>query len=229
MIDATCSQDGCDRSAKTRGLCGPHYHRYRCDRLVCSIEGCGKPGFGRGWCTQHYTRWQRYGDPLAELTRQPPRSPEDYDKPKRCARCKVIKPAAEFGRNKSRPDGRAPYCFGCNSAAVKAHNEARGEERRLARRAYSLYRRNKIYGSRKKVTTKDLKSIVARYRGCCAYCGAPWKQFDHVIPVSRGGRHSVGNIVPACVRCNTSKNDAFVTEWRLAIGGPRKGRPRITT
>jgi hypothetical protein len=225
MAKGTCSIDGCDKPVRCGGKCGPHYHQWRCSRLVCSIEGCGKPGFGRGWCTAHYTRWQRYGDPLAELTRESPRTADDHDKPKRCSRCKETKPADQFGRNIRRVDGLAAWCFQCNCDAVSEHN-ATNPDRKLMRREYALRRRNNVRASRFKVTVHDLRRLVARYGGLCAYCPNPWKQFDHVVPVSRGGRHSIGNLVPACVRCNTSKNDALVMEWRLAIGGPRKGRKR---
>jgi 5-methylcytosine-specific restriction endonuclease McrA len=190
-------------------------------KATCSIDDCIKAAFCRGWCSAHYSRWQRHGDPLYQA-RQSPRTAADRDKPKRCSRCKQTKPATEFGRNKSRADGLGAWCYTCNSDAVREHNAAYGEARRLARRGYSLYRRNLIEGSRCVVTTADLRRIVNRFGGCCAYCGAPWKQFDHVVPVSRGGRHSVGNIVPACVRCNTSKSDAFITEWRLARSTPSK-------
>ena len=31
---------------------------------TCSIDGCNKPAKSRGWCSKHYTRWKRHGDPL---------------------------------------------------------------------------------------------------------------------------------------------------------------------
>lgn len=65
---------------------------------------------------------------------------------------------------------------------------------------------------------KDWLNLVDRHRGCCAYCGERKPlTIEHVVPLSRGGRHSVGNIVPACFRCNSSKNARFITEWRNGI------------
>ena len=51
--------------------------------------------------------------------------------------------------------------------------------------------------------------------GGCAYCGAAGTplQRDCVLALSRGGRYTLGNIVPACRSCNTSKCNAEVTGW----------------
>ena len=51
--------------------------------------------------------------------------------------------------------------------------------------------------------------------GGCAYCGADDRplQRDCVLPVSRGGRYTAGNVVPACASCNASKCNAEVTAW----------------
>ena len=51
--------------------------------------------------------------------------------------------------------------------------------------------------------------------GGCAYCGETNKplQRDCVLALSRGGRYTLGNIVPACRSCNTSKCNDEVTGW----------------
>jgi len=51
--------------------------------------------------------------------------------------------------------------------------------------------------------------------GGCAYCGVTDKplQRDCVLALSRGGRYTVDNIVPACRACNTSKCNDEVTGW----------------
>jgi 5-methylcytosine-specific restriction endonuclease McrA len=54
------------------------------------------------------------------------------------------------------------------------------------------------------------------YSSSCFYCGSSNKiEADHVIPTSRGGCHSIGNLVPACKKCNIAKNDRTIMEWRL--------------
>ncbi|MCR3752049.1 HNH endonuclease [Lentzea californiensis] len=51
--------------------------------------------------------------------------------------------------------------------------------------------------------------------GGCAYCAAPAGslQKDCVQAISRGGRYTLGNVVPACGSCNASKCNAEVTGW----------------
>jgi 5-methylcytosine-specific restriction endonuclease McrA len=49
----------------------------------------------------------------------------------------------------------------------------------------------------------------------CAYCGADGValQKDCVLPLSRGGRYTLDNVVPACRSCNASKCNDEVTGW----------------
>jgi 5-methylcytosine-specific restriction endonuclease McrA len=49
----------------------------------------------------------------------------------------------------------------------------------------------------------------------CAYCGDVEKalQRDCVLPISRGGRYTLENVVPACGSCNASKSNDEVTSW----------------
>ena len=49
----------------------------------------------------------------------------------------------------------------------------------------------------------------------CAYCGESDKplQRDCVLAVSRGGRYTLDNVVPACGSCNASKCNQEVTSW----------------
>jgi 5-methylcytosine-specific restriction endonuclease McrA len=57
-------------------------------------------------------------------------------------------------------------------------------------------------------------ALVAAWGGC-AYCGrtAVALQRDCVLALSRGGRYTLANIVPACRSCNASKCNAEVTTW----------------
>jgi len=61
------------------------------------------------------------------------------------------------------------------------------------------------------------RAVFARDGGRCAYCGATAASIDHVVPRSRGGRHTWENVVAACHRCNRIKADRTPADlgWRL--------------
>ena len=66
------------------------------------------------------------------------------------------------------------------------------------------------------ISGKDWRRLCSRHREACFYCDAHEPlTMDHVIPLSKGGRHSIGNIIPACLSCNSSKSDSFLAAWRL--------------
>lgn len=53
-----------------------------------------------------------------------------------------------------------------------------------------------------------------RFGGLCAYgCGRSAGSSDHIWPVARGGTSRPGNLVPACVSCNSSKGDGDPAPW----------------
>lgn len=67
------------------------------------------------------------------------------------------------------------------------------------------------------VTLKDEQRLRSKP---CFYCGSYDSiQLDHVVPLVRGGTHSIGNLLPACRRCNTQKNKWFITEWKILKQG----------
>ena len=64
------------------------------------------------------------------------------------------------------------------------------------------------------LTAEQWTALQAAWGGC-AYCGATGVavQRDCVLALSRGGRYTLDNIVPACRSCNASKCNAEVTGW----------------
>jgi len=62
-----------------------------------------------------------------------------------------------------------------------------------------------------RVLDSELKRILGTP---CAMCGSLDKlSLDHIIPLARGGRHSVGNLQSLCKPCNSSKGTKTMTEW----------------
>jgi hypothetical protein len=53
-------------------------------------------------------------------------------------------------------------------------------------------------------------AVYQRDGGRCAQCGAQsYLEFDHVIPLSKGGATSVNNLQLLCRRCNAEKSDSI--------------------
>lgn len=64
------------------------------------------------------------------------------------------------------------------------------------------------------VSVTQWTATVAIFGGQCAYCGSQKKiTADHFVPLARGGKHSISNMVPACLSCNSSKRASDPFEW----------------
>ena len=65
-----------------------------------------------------------------------------------------------------------------------------------------------------KLCQKDIDQRYAEFGNQCAFCGSANRLIvEHFIPRSKGGPHAIGNILPACHRCNTSKSNHDPEEW----------------
>lgn len=59
--------------------------------------------------------------------------------------------------------------------------------------------------------------------GMCHFCGGHFPPneltMDHLVPVSRGGKASRNNVVPACKECNSRKKYLLPIEWEEYLDG----------
>jgi 5-methylcytosine-specific restriction endonuclease McrA len=85
----------------------------------------------------------------------------------------------------------------------------RSRRARAARR-----RKHRVSAVDNDLTAAQWAALKEAWKGC-AYCGAADGplQRDCVMAISRGGRYTVDNVVPACASCNTSKCNDEVTGW----------------
>jgi 5-methylcytosine-specific restriction endonuclease McrA len=68
------------------------------------------------------------------------------------------------------------------------------------------------------LSTAEWNAILERFSGRCAYCGCSEDlTVDHFVPLSKGGKIGAGNIVPACARCNSKKQDTMPDKWCPAL------------
>ncbi len=61
------------------------------------------------------------------------------------------------------------------------------------------------------------RTVFARDGHICQYCGARAESIDHIIPRSRGGTHTWENVVAACRRCNSRKENRLPDEAGLKM------------
>lgn len=97
-----------------------------------------------------------------------------------------------------------------SSARYKKTNHRKYAEYENKRRARKL--ENGIF----EINSRFLKNL---YSSPCLFCKTSKNvEADHIIPLSRGGRHSEGNLQPLCRSCNASKSDKLMIEWRIWKG-----------
>ena len=81
------------------------------------------------------------------------------------------------------------------------------EERRVRQLERAHDRMLQRPGNRREAISEDLRRVIFRRDGgACVRCGSPeLLQFDHVIPVSRGGATTSDNLQILCIVCNREK------------------------
>jgi 5-methylcytosine-specific restriction endonuclease McrA len=94
-----------------------------------------------------------------------------------------------------------------------AHTQSRFRTRNRDKRKNQEHIRRSVKSntSARLVTERDIARLLIQ---ACIYCGQPSAHIDHIIPLSRGGTHSIGNLAPACQWCNLSKSSKFIMEWK---------------
>ncbi|PAU90096.1 hypothetical protein CK505_12515 [Kocuria sp. WN036] len=116
---------------------------------------------------------------------------------KRCLKCSTEKALEDFARQAKAPDGRHPYCRDCDRVRRRADRAASPHlswEANYRQRAHA-------YGNAAIVDPFTREDIVARYGPDCWYCGGPFEELDHNIPIAANGPHSLENCRPSCSSC----------------------------
>ena len=75
------------------------------------------------------------------------------------------------------------------------------------------YRSRKLSTCDCTITAKTLAELMVLQQYCCFYCNTPLDlkdrntHLDHYMPLSKGGAHSISNVVWSCAACNLTKNN----------------------
>lgn len=202
----------------------------RRDTQTCTVAGCSSPFHCKDLCRVHYNAGYHHANRDELLARMRVTSHLYYER----NRERVLQQTR--ARQKANPERYRAYARESyradpvRGAALKAARRARNPEvyrrhdadyaRRhpeLARLKYQRRRALKMKNGVYEVSLRDLRRTLVRYDQRCAYCRIPLgEQFDwdHIVPLARGGHHAIGNLAPSCGACNRSKHALTITEWR---------------
>lgn len=95
-------------------------------------------------------------------------------------------------------------------AQKRYHQSPRGRAKNAVMCANGYARRRGALGSH---TAAEWTGLRRSYRGLCVYCLGKATTRDHLVSLERGGTNFIDNIVPACVSCNSSKQDTPFLVW----------------
>jgi 5-methylcytosine-specific restriction endonuclease McrA len=102
----------------------------------------------------------------------------------------------------------------CDSLRTLALHAVEVAVNRSRRARAARRRKRRVDAVDNDLTAEQWAALKEAWNGC-AYCGATngTLQRDCVMAISRGGRYTADNVVPACASCNTSKCNDEVTGW----------------
>lgn len=231
-----CTISGCGRVHLARGYCFMHYSRWKRNGspdIVSSISprNCIQCGveFTPGHRVPHAQVCSIKCSNVSQYAKRKAKPPT-----RACERCGIaftpLETVTRFcskscsNRSNAEQRIRDRVCLDCGttyptSALTSRHETCPpcSKERMLVRvRARNKVRRYLRRGANGPTHTKaDWSKLVRRFGGKCAYCGAGKAEHrDHVIPITRGGTDSIGNILPSCAPCNLSKGRSTLSEWK---------------
>ncbi|WP_204745553.1 HNH endonuclease [Glycomyces paridis] len=160
---------------------------------------------------------------------------------KACTKCGERKPKDQFHKDPRRLDGRYSWCKPCFHEQVASIRTPESEALRRQAAYADPERRERLleghrkwskanpeknreyaraYQARKREATVeevDYGLIIERDGMHCYLCRSDIADldvlhFDHVVPLSRGGAHSMGNIKPTHGTCNQRKHNKLLSE-----------------
>lgn len=200
-----CIVDACEKKPQAKGMCPMHYQRVRLYGSIdpsfppprprprrtgiepCEIDGCEKPIIARGWCTAHWTRWKRHGSPVAQVRG------EVANGKRVCCDCKEAVAVEDWYVT---PAGKFIKCREC----------------------FGEWNRNNVH-RRRAVTSGPpftRRQVLERDGWVCQLCSEAIDPelkhpdplsatLDHIVPLARGGEHSLENAQAAHRICNNRK------------------------
>ena len=144
---------------------------------------------------------------------------------KRCCRCGLVKARSSFFINRAASDGLTAYCKDCDKQKRLNRSTEEKERRKEYSHSHFVENRQRYLDHRHKrraleaggdFASADFSLVIERDGNRCYICGvevdltlrwpdpgAPSR--DHVIPLSKGGSHTLDNVKLAHLACNWAK------------------------
>lgn len=150
---------------------------------------------------------------------------------KTCREAPSRKGPSKRDRRQKRAEGLA-WCCDCrkylpagdvSNARCRFHNNAKAREMYASSERFRKERRQHAHSHKRDIApipADVISDLIERFDGKCVYCGKPGTTWDHIVPVSQGGKTEPGNIVLACESCNSSKKDREMGDWVLSNDKP---------
>jgi 5-methylcytosine-specific restriction endonuclease McrA len=163
---------------------------------ICSVQDCVTKHVSKGFCQRHYDLNRRSSKDYKD-------SVKEYNKTYRENNVEYVKNKQKEWHKKN-----PAYLSEWREKNRHLHN-GKENKRRVAKKNNGIF----------SIAGKELKNL---YASKCAACDSNENiQLDHIIPISRSGRHSIGNLQPLCRSCNLSKGNKLMIEWKnkLRISG----------
>lgn len=122
----------------------------------------------------------------------------------RCGRCALFLSREDFYADRRNDAGIKSYCKRCHSTnLISSRNK---DVKRRSAIAYEATRRARKAGCGGVVTRADWESLLGILGSACLRCGSNSRiTQDHIVPLSKGGRHHPTNLQPLCRPCNERK------------------------
>jgi 5-methylcytosine-specific restriction endonuclease McrA len=217
-----CSRD-CYRAAKTVNPPPPPPVVRRCH--FCNVDLPSSDYRERKWCSQACAR--HYRQPFSPLRWAECHCGQWYVKRFNAVHCPRPQPEPE---RKCRDCGEprrkwTSFCDACRDAKHAEQVRKFIEFRKAGRPAWKAKDRARRRGA-KTTERVDPAAVFARDGYKCQICGGrlamkqPWPHpksptIDHIVPVARGGSHTLANVQAAHMICNSKKGAGGTDQLRL--------------
>lgn len=143
-----------------------------------------------------------------------------------CSKCGLEKPLKEFERRRDSKDGYRQYCRNCKNIAQNDRNNIRKSlnssyfwksrcdsfNSKTARNGIA----SNIISNSIPISYVELENLYNANK-FCHYCNIELMKeditFDHKIPLSKNGSHTISNVAICCKDCNNLKWDKTEEEF----------------